>query len=187
MPTIDADQLRKLAERADSRRGKDVFLVPSKNGAIDPFDIAEESELDGRTPILTLRTEDEQPAFADRSGTFTLQSTPRVVLDEFPDKGIEVVDAVFTSLVSMEKFLLPYYAQFLPPAKVKEMRDQFARDASALAVCHVPDSIETKMRAASTKSEIKNGQKPAGLFVLQLTPQETPQVKAVPMGVFLQP
>ncbi|HEY9226907.1 MAG TPA: hypothetical protein VIP11_09690, partial [Gemmatimonadaceae bacterium] len=108
MPTIDADQLRKLAERADSRRGKDVFLVPSKNGAIDPFDIAEESELDGRTPILTLRTEDEQPAFADRSGTFTLQSTPRVVLDEFPDKGIEVVDAVFTSLVSMEKFLLPY-------------------------------------------------------------------------------
>ena len=72
-----------------------------------------------------------------------MMSNPPLRLERLK-KGIDACDAIFTSLVAVEKFLLPYYARFRSVTEVRAMRDGFCTDPKALAVTHLPDSVEDK-------------------------------------------
>ena len=148
MPTpslyITANELRALAERADSHRGVVTYLVRNPEEADVLYDVVEDPG--NREVVMRLVTENE-PTFVTRAQDFRLASTPTVHMVKFPEKGIEYADAVFTSLVAMDKFVVPYYARHSSPTQIAEMRDRFARDPSMLAICHIPDSIETGLRA----------------------------------------
>lgn len=176
IPSISANQLRALAERADSRRGRTVFLVANPVGSPEPFDIVEgERERGGRTVVLTLRTDDEPPAFEPRQPEpICLSSQPPVELIEFPRQGLEICDAVFTSLVAVEKFVKPYYSRFRKGPDVQALRDGFASEPTVLAVAHVPDSIPSGARARETR-----------LFALKTVAGRTEALSAQPIDDFV--
>ena len=146
LPTLTAHQLRALAEAADSYRGKSVCLVRTADAA-SPYAIVPIERTSPAERILELRTEDVSPVFVARTQGFTLTSSPIVRMVNHPDMGIGDADAVFTSLAAVEKFVRPYYARYKTPADVDEMRNRFATTPSALAVCHLPDSIEDTLSA----------------------------------------
>lgn len=143
-PTITANQLRALAERADSRRGTTAYLVRNPDGSPEPYDVANDDTRSGRDIVLRLETEDAAPAFMKRQVDLKLTADPPLQLDGFPKFDINNCDAIFTSLVAVEKFVLPYYSRFRTVSDVRGMRNGFALAPKALAVCHIPDSIETR-------------------------------------------
>lgn len=168
--SINANQLRALAERADSYRGKDMRLVKSLGGGTEPYDLIEAADDDGsRTVLLHLRTDDAAPEFTDRIEPLTLSSTPRLHLTKFPALGLDACDAVFRGLVAVEKFVLPYYARHKDAAYLKDIRDGFARNSRALALVHIPDSIESEaggfipMDGAAPDGDTND---PSGFYVL---------------------
>lgn len=171
MPEINANLLRKLAERADSHRGKTVYLVRNADDAAEPYDVADAPNVGPRVVVLALRTTDAEPQFTPRVMPFVLSSIPAVRLRTLRNKGLNDCDAIFTSLVAVEKFVVPYYARFSSPEDVKAMRDGFAQSASALAVTHVPDSIEDEAV-------------PTGMFVLEQATREGIEMNSVPLDVF---
>ena len=150
-PTITANQLRALAERADSRRGRQVLLVETPAGSQEPYDIVDVLG-PGQREVLPLLTNNDL-LFAPRA-PLTLSSAPAVTITGRPGLGINGCDAVFTSITSFEKFVVPYYTRFKTPAEIDTMRAAYYTDSAALAVVHLPDSIEDTVRALGTMSSL---------------------------------
>lgn len=141
---ISANQLRALAERADSDRNKTVYLVENPDGKPEPYDIVDEASINGRRVAMTLNTVDGEPCVT-KQGSLTLTSEPVVYLPNRTE-SLAGCDAVFTSLTAVEKFVVPYYARHRTPDSVKELRDKFAMDPWALGMVHTPDSVESIAR-----------------------------------------
>jgi hypothetical protein len=178
MPPINANQLRALAERADSHRDGPVWLVRDRDSG--EYDIA--TELTERLdPLIQLQTTNSQP-FLERASTLQLRSDPELELVDFPGQGIGVCDAIFCGIVPFEKFVIPYYTRFSTPAEMAKMREEYCTTPQALAVAHVPDSVESLMRP---KSELlRSGENSGSLFVLRSTSER--KLEAIPFRSLLR-
>ena len=171
MPTFSANDLRKLAERADSHRGKRVFLIRMPEGSPAPFDITE-NRSGGEPDVLLEMQTDSVPAFVPRQRKLTLQSDPIVTVEGFPGFTIDNCDAVFTTPAAMDKFLVPYYSTFTSRPDIDRMVSKFATDPSALAACHLPDSIESLLRAQSGDPLVQNSPSSAGMVFIKHDEQQ---------------
>jgi len=148
--TLTANQLRALAEEADGFRNVPVVVVPNPNGdGGRPYKVVREDQHRGTTPVMRLQTDDEPP-FAERTPKFTLYSEPPVTLANHPGRTLADCDAVFTSLSAVDKFVVPYYGQMRELTAVQRARDEFALNAAALAVVHLPDSVDDTLRASGS-------------------------------------
>lgn len=152
MPTPDgltANELRALAEEADGLRNHDAVIVRNADpAAARRYRVMRADQVTTETPVLALRTDDDPP-FVPRRPAFALHSHPPVQLTNHPGLTLASCDAVFTSLSAFDKFVLPYYAQMRRLDDVKAARERFARTATALAVVHLPESIEDTVTAAA--------------------------------------
>ena len=153
MPTPDAltaNELRALAEEADGLRNHDAVIVRDADpAATRRYRVMRADQMTTEKPVLAVRTEDTPP-FVPRRPAFALHSHPPVQLQNHPGLTLASCDAVFTSLSAFDKFVLPYYAQMRRLDDVKAARERFASTATALAVVHLPNSIDDTVSAAGS-------------------------------------
>lgn len=165
MPTHDgltANELRALAEEADGLRNHDAVIVRDADpAAARRYRVMRADQVTTERPVLPLRTDDD-PAFVPRRPAFALHSHPPVQLTNHPGLTLASCDAVFTSLSAFDKFVLPYYAQMRRLDDVKAARERFARTATALAVVHLPNSIDDTVTAAGSLYALVAGDGPTG-------------------------
>jgi hypothetical protein len=81
---------------------------------------------------------------------------------------------VFTTLVAVDKFVVPYYARHRTLEEVRVMRDRFATDKSILALSHLPDSVETRLKASGLHAVVQTAN--AG---------EAPRTVSMPLDILL--
>ena len=145
---LSANELRALAEATDSIRNEDACVVLNPDAAttgrrftVMPKSIALEKKL---KPILTLRT-DDKPVAVERARVRLSTDQP---LEFVGNKIVDInqCDAIFTSLSAVEKFVVPYYARMRGLAECEAMRLRFAEDREAVALLHLPGSVETTAR-----------------------------------------
>jgi|GEM_PF-1529360 len=155
--TISANDLRALAEAADGYRDTAVYVVidpaADESGARHPYRLVRADSLSDNDIVLELYTE-SKPKFETRTPSFELESNPKVVIyraDGTEDKrGLAGCDAVFTSLSAVEKFVVPYYARMRSLGAVDKARESFACDPRALAILHLPDSVDETARESGS-------------------------------------
>jgi hypothetical protein len=149
---LSANEFRALAEAIDSIRNEDacVVLNPDAGTTGRRFTAMAKSaaEQKGLKPILTLRTNDT-PGPIERAPLNLSTSQP---LEFVGNKIVNInqCDAIFTSLSAVEKFVVPYYARMRGLAECEGMRLRFAQDSRAVALLHLPGSVEETARLADT-------------------------------------
>jgi hypothetical protein len=132
LPTLTANQLRSLAEKADGVGG-DLSLVKDRSGEVD---VVSRDKLDGRTELLRLHTPRPDPG---------IQGTARIHL-RIGDNNVyggrhthlDQADAVFVTQSAVEKFLLPYYMRFKSPKEIDAFKIQAFEDPDVEAIIHMP-------------------------------------------------
>ena len=159
---LSANDLRALAEATDSIRNEDACVVrnPDAGSTGRRFIVVPKSAAGNRTQILTLRTNDrnDQDKPVQREPVTLTADKPlefvngRVI-------NINQCDAIFTSLSAVEKFVVPYYARMRGLVECESMRGQFASDARAVAMLHLPGSVEETARLADTANMFVAGAK----------------------------
>jgi hypothetical protein len=152
-PTIKltANDLRALAEAADGLRDEDAVVIvdPEVAPGGPRYKIVRESQRGDAQPVLRLRT-DNKPPFVKRKPELVLMSDPPVSLSSHPNLTLAHCDAVFTSISAVDKFVLPYYERMRELSAVQAAREKFAADSSALAVVHLPHSVDDTLRATGS-------------------------------------
>ena len=130
---LDATELRKLAERADGLRNRNLKLVV-RNGRLALIEGNRAARTEQGAP--TLRTNDR--ILPSRRPRFTVQLiiTGRKVTIPLRNK----FDAFFWSESAIEKFVVPYYSRIWPAAQVQALFEGFANDPFAIGVRHPPES-----------------------------------------------
>ena len=151
---LSANDLRALAEEADGLRDADAVVIHNPDAGRPgqrPYRIVRDSDArsSGVEPVLRLRT-DNAPPFAKRTPVLTLSSEPRVSLSAHPALTLGHCDAIFTSISAMDKFIIPYYQRIRGLAAVQAARQKYATDPTALAVVHLPESIDDTLRAVGS-------------------------------------
>jgi hypothetical protein len=145
---FSANDLRALAEASDSIRGEDACIVANPAAGGPPFVVmtkaaAAQAKL---PPIIDLRTEDNPTLSAPRK-QLKLTSDRKLRFVKGLARDINDCDAIFTSLAAVEKFVVPYYARMCGLEACEEMRAGFAANADAVAVLHLPGSVEDEALA----------------------------------------
>jgi len=132
--SVNANLLRRLAEKADGLRDEHPYLVRLATGEID---VRTAREIRGDEEVLLdLHTENSGPGL-------TLKPAIRLMIDGKPyGAGTELdkADAVFTSQSAIEKFVLPYYQRFSTPDQLNEIAKKLFGDRSVAAGHHLPGS-----------------------------------------------
>ena len=131
-PTLSANQLRYLAEKADGIRGE-LVLVADANGKLD---VVRPSDVNGCTVLANLNTEREGPGVPG-TARIQLRGENNQVLGG-PGTDIDKADAVFVTQSAVEKFLLPYYMRFKSPREVAEIERKAFEDENVDAIIHFP-------------------------------------------------
>jgi hypothetical protein len=184
MPTPDAltaNELRALAEEADGLRNHDAVIVRDADPAARRrYRVMRADQMTTEQPVLAIRTDDD-PRFVPRRPAFALHSHPPVQLQNHPGLTLASCDAVFTSLSAFDKFVLPYYAQMRRLDDVKAARERFASTATALAVVHLPNSIDDTVSAAGALYALVADDGPGGE-----SPTAGASTRAAPPTVALQ-
>lgn len=135
LPTLDANQLRWLAEKADGLRDEgDLAMVQDDDVGVD---VVKESEVGTRRELFHLKTPSKG---AGVPGNVKIQLTlgNRVyhATTEYGD-----CDAVFVTQSAVEKFLLPYYMRFKSGAEVQAIQDMLFTNRHVIAGAHVAPSF----------------------------------------------
>lgn len=139
--SIDANELRALAEASDGLRNTDAYLVEHPVGTDPAYSVMSKAEADANNLrcVIKLRTEDKpKPITRDE---VQLRSIKPIFC-----QGVEVdvnrFDAIFTSLSALEKFVVPYYARIKPLADCESFRSTFAEATMPVAALHLPSSVQ---------------------------------------------
>jgi len=136
-PTLNANQLRYLAEKADGLRDRPLALVIDGQGRVD---VVPEAEAGQDTVLLKLATEPRGPGVA---GTAKIHLRWNDRTYGGPSSKLDAADAVFVTQSAIEKFLLPYYMRFKSGAQVQALENTLYNDAGVAAAIHIPPSITT--------------------------------------------
>ena len=136
MITIDANQLRWLAEAADGKRGVPLVLAILESGKVDVIETAKVKSSD--KVLLALETPSRGPG---------VQGDARVrvfwndrIYD--PSRHLAAPDALFVTQSAIQKFLLPYYMRFKSGAQVQAIENKLFNTAHVKAAIHIPPSNE---------------------------------------------
>jgi hypothetical protein len=143
--TIDADQLRQLAEEADSKRGRKLKMVESSHPKrkvkfVDHDSKEEEVSIrvdtkGGKPKKLKVIVPDIE--FKDAKGE-KLKGKPGTS-GKYDDYS-ELFDCIYWSESAIEKFVVPYYSSFIPLEEIQtRVIDEFQRE-DVVAFAHLPDS-----------------------------------------------
>lgn len=171
--TITANELRALAESADSRRGKESRIVrivgtprtlvvvgatdtTTKSGKpVEDVEIrlhtvqkktpkSEGQQREGEAKGKKLRVILPKVKFKDKNG--------KVIPGPRDDNYVDMFDALFWDESSVEKFLVPYYVRYADLEVVaRTVRDEFMTPG-VVAIGHLPDSEEVDGEAFSATS-----------------------------------
>ena len=136
-PTLNANELRRLAEWADGMRGRRLKLA-IKNGEVVLVEQGEPGD-----PLLYLNTDLEGGGCG---GTGKIQIHWHKAPGEPERDGdsgcrVDDADAVFVSQSAIEKFVLPYYLRFKSPSEVQSIKEHLFNDKRVIAVIHFPPSV----------------------------------------------
>ena len=131
-PTLNANDLRYLAEKADGIRGE-LALVADGNGKLD---VISQSEVNGHSVLANLYIPGEGPGVRG-TAKIQLRGENNQVYGG-PGTDIDNADAVFVTQSAVEKFLLPYYMRFKTPSEVAEIERKAFADKTVDAMIHFP-------------------------------------------------
>lgn len=148
-PSIPADLLRRLGEKADGRRGELQAIVRIGTGDAAKYDVLTNAEIDAR------RTAGEQVDIlitvdsARRGARNHSREGDTIITITTPNKGAKTrtykaseVDAVFLSESAVEKFALPYYAGRLTVNEYNELiKRYYDSPEPSWGIIHYPPSI----------------------------------------------
>jgi len=133
--TIDASELRKLAETADGLRNQNLALIKRGNEHL----VVPEEELGSEDEMLISLRTDDPVTRGNRPGF-------EVVLDVDDGPSVplsSVADSLFWTLSAVDKFVIPYYSRIWPIDKVRAFRAKLAEDYQWIAMYHPPLSDVT--------------------------------------------
>lgn len=153
--TVTANDLRRLAERADGLRERDWRIVL---GAGEEKLVLEPAGDESGWPNVIVRTEPAvevdsmNKVVPDMTGMgsaeevelYWSKSKPPVLLVGDAVDGMKG-DSVFWSQAAVEKFLIPYYTRFLSDKKLLELRT-LSRDRTVIALIHREPTIYESRR-----------------------------------------
>lgn len=149
--SLNANDLRAIAEAADAIRNTDACLVSVQDasgvGSLAVMTLLEAAQ-QNLTPIVVIRTNDV-PALLQPRRTISVLAGQNVMIDGAPATSLNAFDAIFTSLSAVDKFVIPYYARFQTLAQCENIRNQFASDSNAVALLHLPESQPSVARRRS--------------------------------------
>lgn len=147
--SITASELRRLAEAADGIRDQPAYLVWGAQGPEVKTTLGKDDEL--IVECETKNSVQSRPAFK----TITLDP-PVVDRDGKPVTHVAgQYDAMFWSEAAVEKFVVPYYAQFNTAHHIARIMTAFNHPAS-IGMIHPPLSdikFMTSMRTAVRKQD----------------------------------
>jgi hypothetical protein len=130
---ISASELRRLAETADGLRNRDLVLV-RREGHVILINAADKVATDDH--LVTLRTDDEIDPASRPAFDLELQ------IENGPSLSLRnTYDAAFWSESAIDKFVLPYYARYMSPARLRSLRERIASDPAMIMLPHPPMSI----------------------------------------------
>jgi hypothetical protein len=135
LPTLDANQLRWLAEKADGLRDEgDLAMVYDDDVGVD---IVKESDVGRRQELFHLKTPSKGPGVPGNAQIqLTVGGRVYPATTKFGD-----CDAVFVTQSAIEKFLLPYYMRFKSGAEVQAIQDGLFKNGVVIAGAHVAPSF----------------------------------------------
>lgn len=143
---IPARELRRLAEKADGRRGVPQFIVRIRTGKQEQYDVLTPSEIaaaeQGGAKVERLMPVESDYWQSDRRK----REKETVVTITVPDAkprtyNAEEVDALFLTEAAVEKFVLPYYARTLDPDGYAGLvKRYYSSKSTAWALIHYPTS-----------------------------------------------
>ncbi len=127
--TIDANQLRWLAEEADGRREQKLALV----GHEDKLILVDDTDARYKDGFFQVRTK--------LAGGQGLSGGGEIGIT-YNGKNVRVgdADAAFFTQSAVEKFILPYYTRMWPLTKIDALRGKLFADGVIVAL-HDPPSI----------------------------------------------
>lgn len=134
-PTLSANELRRLAEKADGLRSENPKLVDD-HGKINVVTEAQAQKDPGQRVLADINT-------PNTGEGLTAGASIRVVLNgtTYGDKtDLAQADAVFVTQSAIEKFLLPYYLRFKSPGEVGTIKKKLFDDKNVIAGHHLPAS-----------------------------------------------
>jgi hypothetical protein len=136
-PTLTANQLRALAEKADGYRNEQLSVVLRQNGSGTTVEVVKGSEkLATDKELFGLGTNDN--SLLAPAGTSIIVKTP----NGFQKECVGIGDALFWSRAAVEKFVLPYYAGFKTPEELQAMMDAISAPDIIVAIHAQPSNIE---------------------------------------------
>ena len=135
---IDANRLRRLAEKADGLRDRPLKVITDGYGGVDVVEINEP----GTPCLIDVVTPTEGPGVAGR-GKITVHwhESSQVGRNGGSECSLDGADAVFVSQSAIEKLLLPYYMRFKNGAEVQQLQDLLFKNDKVLAAIHFPPSM----------------------------------------------
>jgi hypothetical protein len=135
--SFTANDLRRVAEKADGLRGQPLGLVVDGDGFPDVIPV-EEAHKSGRTVLLEIET----PLVGDgMRGDAKMLVTLNGATYGGKGTDLETADAVFTSQAAVLKFVLPYYVRFKSGEELQELQDKLFKDKHVIAAVHLPTSV----------------------------------------------
>ena len=150
IPTLSANQLRYLAEKADGMRAKALALVIDGN-AVDVVPADDKEIGRTKTKLLDLNTPTRGDGVA---GDAKIEIHWNGKSYGGPNTILNGADAVFVTQSAIEKFLLPYYMRFKSGAQVQALENSLFNNKNVAAAIHIPPSITLKFPGQAITSEL---------------------------------
>jgi|SRR5690348_10839340 len=139
---IDANELRRLAEKADGYRNEDLALAiveeeTSGGGTRKRLDVVKLSST--RDPVLCrIRTKGRKK---DIPFDIDIKPTPINAKDIR-----KTYDALFWSESAVRKFVRLYYSELMDLPQLAQLEDAFVNDDSVALIAHIPPSEPSDIR-----------------------------------------
>lgn len=153
---VTANDLRRLAEKADGLRKQPLHLAVNSDGKVDLVSNAKGLKAWDEVSVETwpAKETDEKGNHGDYTGMGTAPEvelywkegeSPILLVGDLTD-GLRG-DSVFWSQAAVEKFLIPYYTRFLDDANLLKLR-RFSRKSTVVAIVHREPTIYEEVEFA---------------------------------------
>ncbi len=150
---LPANELLRLAEKADGRRGIAQSMVRITDGGTVSYDVLTQAEIDARrssgATVSELIAVDAKPT-SERRRRRERETKITIHVPKMKERtyNTDEVDAVFLTEAAVRKFVLPYYARTLTPTEYDTLlkayyapeSDENGDDNEPFALVHYPTS-----------------------------------------------
>lgn len=129
---VTANDLRKLAEHADGRRGVKMKIVARGD---DKLDISYDENDTSLFDVYTDAT-DNHPMGTPKEVTISYDERKVVFTNKDMDMASnKFLDSMFWTQSAIEKFMVPYYARIFSPLEMRDLRTAYT-DPQVIAIGH---------------------------------------------------